>query len=106
MHRVPPAASRRIARSGRVSPEIRDIHAGALCEKYGNNIAEAKQNITLHMKYAGSFLQLRPPLPLFLIHLVALHPRPRHAVARFARPRARARVYSFSLFKAPHLPRS
>jgi len=32
------------AQPKRVSREIRDIHASALCEKYGNNIAEAKQN--------------------------------------------------------------
>lgn len=41
-----------------VSREIRDIHVGALCEKYGNNIAEAKQNSPLHMKYARSLLAL------------------------------------------------
>lgn len=42
-------------RGGRrgVSREIRDIHVGALCEKYGNNIAEAKQNSPLHMKYVA-----------------------------------------------------
>ena len=46
-----------------MSREIRDIHGGALCEKYGNNIAEAKQNSPLHMKYARSPLPLLPPPP-------------------------------------------
>jgi len=35
-----------------MSHEIKAIHSGALCEKYGNNIALGKQNSPpLHMKY-------------------------------------------------------
>ena len=34
-----------------MSSEIKAIHSGALCEKYGNNIAAGKQNIVVHMKY-------------------------------------------------------
>jgi len=80
------------AQPGRVSCEIRDIHASALCEKYGNNIAEAKQNRAPAYEICGiALLQSRRP-PLLLIHLGT-------TAAAF-------RVYSFSLFKAPHLPRS
>lgn len=34
-----------------MSHEIKAIHRGALCEKYGNNIAPGKHNSPLHMKY-------------------------------------------------------
>jgi len=78
----------------------RHIHASALCEKYGNNIAEAKQNSPLHMKYAGYSAPPQPPSssPSY---------SSRHSSRGLRRAAAfRARVYSFSLFKAPHLPRS
>lgn len=80
-----------IARSERVSREIRDIHASALCEKYGNNIAEAKQNSPLHMKYAGSPAPCSHRLPLLLIHLAAPF------AASGARPRF-ARAFTPFLF--------
>lgn len=34
-----------------MSHEIKAIHEGALCEKYGNNIAPGKQNSPPHVKY-------------------------------------------------------
>lgn len=34
-----------------MSHEIKGGEGGALCEKYGNNIAPGKENIVLHMKY-------------------------------------------------------
>jgi hypothetical protein len=42
-----------------MSHEIKAIHSGALCEKYGNNIAPGKQNIVLHMKYVIRDLPLK-----------------------------------------------
>lgn len=80
-----------------VSREIGDIHANALCEKYGNNIAEAKQNsLPLHMKYTQDRGVPATAVLLFFLFISPL----------LRRPRVRGRVYSFSFFKAPHLPRS
>lgn len=59
---------------GVASREIRDIHADALCEKYGNNIAGAKQNSPLRMKYAGPLP--RPPDSRFARRQTAAAPFP------------------------------
>lgn len=59
---LPPTllSQQRVARG--MSREIGGIHAKALCEKYGNNIAEAKQNsLSLHMKYTQDRASLQPP---------------------------------------------
>lgn len=65
-----------------MSREIGGVHANALCEKYGNNIAEAKQNsLSLHMKYTQDRAFLQPPSPS-----PSYSSRPRHETSG-ARPR-------------------
>lgn len=95
----PLVAATRVARG--VSREIGDIHANALCEKYGNNIAEAKQNsLPLHVKYTREITRILQP-PAFSPSYSSL--RSCHDLGQ-ARPRFAFTPFLF--FKAPHLPRS
>lgn len=72
-----------VAAARGMSREIGGIHAKALCEKYGNNIAEAKQNsLSLHMKYTqdrASSLQPPSSSPSYSSR------RSRHDIGRAAR---------------------
>lgn len=86
----PLVAATRVVRG--VSREIGDIHVNALCEKYGNNIAQAKQNsLPLHMKYTRKIARILQP-PTFSPSYSSL--RSCHDLGRAAA----FRVYSFSLF--------